>query len=271
MHIYSQPNDRGSTMNAPVNSPLARTLRAISATLSIALVFNQCAYLASAQTASAPSQTPTQAPQAAPPQQAPIPAEIAAAHTIFLVNNGADANFPISADDAYNDVYNALQAWGHFQLVTSPDQADLVFQLRDISPIIGVTGDRNGVYSINGPAFQLAIKDPKTNVTLWTVTSPAELVGRRATRERWLNIAVTNLVSRVKVLANQPLSDTETADLTLYPHHHGLPFAITLTAVVLGASAAVALIAKHEFDNKVASQNAALCAQNPFFCNLPTP
>jgi hypothetical protein len=28
---------------------------------------------------------------------------------------------------------------------------------------------------------------------------------------------------------------------------------------------------KHEFDNKVASQNAALCAQNTFFCNLPTP
>ena len=267
MHIYSQPNDRGSTMNASLN----RTLRAISAALSIALVFNQCAYLANAQTTTAPPQPPSSPLQAAPPPQAPVPAQIAAAHTIFLVNNGADANFPTSADVAYNDVYDALQAWGHFQLVTSPDQADLVFQLRDIAPIIGVTGDRAGVYSINGPAFKLAIKDPRTNVTLWTITSPAEVVGRRASRERWLNIAVTNLVSRVKVLANQPLSDTETADLTLYPHHHGLAFGLTLTAVVLGAGAAAAIIAKHEFDNKVASQNAALCKQNPFFCNLPTP
>lgn len=258
-------------MNAFVNSALTRTLRAISATLSIALVFNQCAYLASAQTASAPPQTPTPPAQTAPPQQAPVPAEIAAAHTVFLVNNGADANFPISADDAYNDVYNALQSWGHFQLVTSPDQADLVFQLRDIAPITGVIGDRNSVYAINGPAFRLAIKNPKTNVTLWTITSPAQVFGRRASRERWLDIDVTNLVSRVKVLANQPLNDTETADLTLYPHHHGLAFGITLTAVILGSGVAAALIMKHEFDNKVASQNAALCAQNPFFCNLPTP
>jgi hypothetical protein len=268
MHIYSQPN-RGSTMNASVNSALPRTLRAISATLSIALIFNQCAYLASAQTA--PPQPPPPPLQTAPPPQAPVPAQIAAAHTIFLVNNGADANFPTSADTAYNDVYGALQAWGHFQLVTSPDQADLVFQLRDIAPITGVYGDRAGTYAINSPAFQLAIKDPKTNVTLWTITSPAAAAGFRASRERWFNIAITNLVSRVKVLANQPLTDTETADLTLYPYPHRRALAITLAAVFVGAGVAGILIAKHSFDNKVASQNAALCAQNPFFCNMPTP
>jgi len=271
MHIYSQPNDRGSTMNASLNSALPRTLRMISATLSIALLFNQCAYLASAQTATAPTQPPSPPLQGAPPPQAPVPAQIAAAHTIFLVNNGADANFSTSADTAYNDVYGALQAWGHFQLVTSPDQADLVFQLRDIAPITGVYGDRAGTYAINSPAFQLAIKDPKTNVTLWTITSPAVVAGFRASRERWFNIAITNLVSRVKVLANQPLTDTETADLTLYPYPHRRALAITLAAVFVGAGVAGILIAKHSFDNKVASQNAALCAQNPFFCNMPTP
>gem|GEM_PF-803001 len=258
-------------MNASVNSAFTRTLRAISATLSIALLLNQCAYLANAQTATAPTQPPPPQSQATPPLQAPVPAQIAAAHTIFLVNNGADANFPTSADTAYSDVYTALQTWGHFQLVTSPDQADLVFQLRDIAPITGVYGDRAGTYAINSPAFQLAIKDPKTNVTLWTITSPAELAGRRASRERWLNIAVTNLVSRVKVLANQPLSDTETADLTLYPYPHRRAFAITLTAVLVGAGVAGTLIAKHEFDNNVASQKATLCAQNPLFCTTPTP
>ncbi|MGA8940717.1 MAG: hypothetical protein WB439_16260, partial [Acidobacteriaceae bacterium] len=203
---------------------------------------------------------------------APVPPQIAAAHTVFLVNNGADANFPVPVGEAYNDVYAALQAWGHFQLVTSPGQADLVFQLQDIAPITGVTSDLNdNVYSIDTPAFRLSIKDPKTNVTLWTITSPVDLAGRRAAQARWFNIAVTNLVSRVKVVSNQPLTETETADLTLYPHHHGLAFGITLAAVLTGASVAAALIMKHHFDQKVASQNAALCAQNPFFCNLPTP
>ena len=77
------------------------------------------------------------------------------------------------------------------------------------------TGDRRQTSTPStAPPSSLSIKDPKTNVTLWTVTSPVEVAGRSATRARWLNIAVTNLVSRVKVLANQPLSETETADLT---------------------------------------------------------
>jgi hypothetical protein len=253
-------------MNPASSFRFTRTLRTISTVLSFAILINQSVHAATLHQAPAA----TQAPQATPPPQAPVPTQITAAHTVFVVNNGADANFPITAQDAYSQVYAALQAWGHFQLVSSPDQADLVFQLRDIAPITGVTGDRAGVYAINSPAFQLAIKDPKTNVTLWTITSPVQIAGRRAARARWLNIAVTNLVSRVKVLANQPLDETETAGLTTYPHYHGRAFSITLIAIGVGAGVATGLIMKHEFDNKVASQNAALCAQNTFFCNLPT-
>jgi hypothetical protein len=254
-------------MKPAASTTLHRALSAISALLSLTILFNQSVHAATFHQAAAATQTL----QPPPPSQAPVPIQIAAAHTVFLVNNGADANFPLSAQDAYNRVYSALQAWGHFQLVTSPDQADLVFQLRDIAPVTGVYGDRAGTYAINSPAFQLAIKDPKTNVTLWTINSPVQIAGRKAARARWLDIAVTNLVSRVKVLANQPLDETETAALTTYPHYHGAAFGITLGAILLGSGVAVGLIMKHQFDNKVASQNAALCAQNTFFCNLPTP
>jgi hypothetical protein len=260
-------------MKPAASTTLHRAVRTISAVLSLTILFNQSAHAAHIHQVRSATQTPQAPPtlQAPAPSQAPVPAQIAAARTIFLVNNGSDANFPIPAQDAYNRVYSALQAWGHFQLVASPDHADLVFQLRDIAPVTGVYGDRSGAYAINSPAFQLAIKDPKTNVTLWTINSPVEVTGRKAARERWLNIAVTNLVSRVKVLANQPLEEAETASLTTYPHYHGTGFAIGLTAIFLGVGVATGLIMKHEFDNKVASQNAALCAQNSFFCNLPTP
>jgi hypothetical protein len=254
-------------MKPAASSTLPRALRTISAVLTFAILFTQCARAATLH--QAPSAT--QSPQAPPPSPAPIPTEIGAAHTIFLVNDGADQNFPLSAQDAYNQVYSALQAWGHFQLVSSPDQADLIFQLTDIAPVTGVYGDSNNVYSISGPAFRLEIKNPKTNVTLWTMNSAVLVSGRKAARARELNIAVTNLVSRVKVLDNQPLTDTETVDLTTYPHHRGKGLAITLVAVTVGTGLAAGLIMKHEFDNKVASQNAALCAQNTFFCNLPTP
>jgi hypothetical protein len=255
------------------STTLHRALRTISAVLSLTILFNQSAHAAHIHQVPTATQTPQAPPppQVPAPSQAPVPTQIAAAHTIFLVNNGADANFPITAQDSYNRVYAALQAWGHFQLVNSPDQADLVFQLRDIAPITGVYGDRTGAYAINSPAFQLAIKDPKTNVTLWTINSPVEIAGNKAARAHWLDIAVTNLVSRVKVVANQPLSETETANLSTYPHYHGKGFAIGLIVLTVGAAVATGLIMKHEFDNKVANQNAALCAQNTFFCNLPTP
>jgi hypothetical protein len=73
------------------------------------------------------------------------------------------------------------------------------------------------VYAINSPAFLLAIKDPKSNVTLWTINSPVQVAGRAAARAHWLSIAVTNLVSRVKVLANQPLDETEPPTSPLFP------------------------------------------------------
>jgi hypothetical protein len=250
-------------MKPAVSSTFHRAIHTISAVLSLAILFNPCAHAALRHVPDA-----IQSPQY-PPPQAPVPTQIAAAHNVFVVNNGADANFPISAQDAYNRVYAALQAWGHFQLVGSPDQADLVFQLSDIAPVTGVYGDRTGAYAINSPAFQLAIKDPKTNVTLWTIHSPVQIAGRKATRARELNIGVTNLVSRVKVLANQPLTDAETADLTTYPHYHGKGLAITLIAVTAGAGLAAGLILHHEFDQSVANQKATLCAQNPFFCTTP--
>ena len=255
------------------STTLHQALRTIAAVLAFAILFNQSARAATIHQLAAAAQTPQAPPppQAPAPSQAPVPTQIAAARTIFHVNNGADANFPITAQDSYNRIYSALQAWGHFQLVSSPDQADLVFQLRSIAPITGVYGDRTGAYAINSPAFQLAIKDPKSNVTLWTINSPVEVAGRKAARAHWLDIAVTNLVSRVKVLASQPLSQTETADLSTYPHYHGKGFAFALIGITLGAAVATGLIMKHEFDNKVANQNAALCAQNPFFCSLPTP
>jgi hypothetical protein len=250
-----------------VSASLKYCLRVVARTLAFAVLCDPIAYAIGFPIAPAAIQTT----QPALPPQAPIPTQIAAAHKVFLVNDGADTNFPLTAERSYNEIYAALKIWGHFELVSSPTEADLVFQLREIAPVTAVTGDRNNVYSIASPAFQLSIKDPKSNVTLWTITSPVQLAGRKKARTHWLNIAVTNVVSRVKVLSNQPLSATEIADLTLAPHYHGAAFAITLTAVVVGASVATGLILKHEFDKNVANQTAALCSQNPALCNIPTP
>jgi hypothetical protein len=189
--------------------------------------------------------------------QGPIPSQIATAHTVFLTNAGADANFPVDEDTAYTSVFAALKGWGHYQFVDSPQQADLIFSLRDIAPITNVTGGRGGVYSLTSPAFQLTIVDAKTNTPIWTVTSPVDIAGSKKARTRWFAIAVTNLVSRVKVLAAQPLTDEETADLTNVPKMHFGRNVLILTGVFVGVAAVGSVLLHNAYENSLANQKAS--------------
>jgi len=219
------------------------------------LSFSLASVLVSTQLTLAQSATPT----------APIPSQILQAQAIFLANFASDPNFPIDQTKAYNDIYAALQAWGRYRLVSSPEQADLVFQLRDIAPITDVTGNRAGVYSLTSPAFQLTVLDPKSNIALWTITSPVTLAGKNKVFAHWVSIAETNLVSRVKVVAGQPLSPVETTDLITVPKYHYATTVLIVTGVFVGAAVAGVLIARHEFENSLANQKSsqdAFCTAN---------
>lgn len=199
---------------------------------------------------------------------APVPSQIQQAQTIFLTNSGSDPNFPIDATKAYNDIYAALETWGRYKLVNSPDQADLVFELKGIAPITDISGNRGGVYSITSPAFQITILDPKSNIVLWTITSPVTVTGKNQVLARWVSISETNLLSRVKVVAGQPLSSDETADLTTVPKYHNMRTALIIVGVVVGAGVAGGLILHHEYENGLANMKAsqdAFCEAN----NIP--
>lgn len=230
--------------------------------LCIALTLNQTAF--AAQAVPAPQAAPP-----APPTSAPVPSQIAAARSVFVVNSGTDPNFPIDSTQAYNDVYAALKAWGHFQLVASPDQADLVFNLHGVAPITGIYGDdHTGVRSYTSPAFQLTIVEPRSNTPLWTITSPVNIAGRKAARARWTDLAVTNLISRIKVLSNQPLTPTESADLTTVPNSHAVRNTVLLVGGLAAVAVGTALLVHHEFENSVAKDKQsqdAFCAAN----NIP--
>jgi hypothetical protein len=208
-----------------------------------------------AQTAAQPA---TQTPSAAP-----VPTQIASAKTVFLSNLGADSNFPIDSTSAYNAIYNDLQVWGQYQLVGSPEEADLILQLHDLSTYTTYTGNHGSTYTIDNPSFQLTIVDAKSNVTLWTISSPVYLAGSKQVLARWQAISETNLVSRLKVLTGQPLSATETADLTDVPKTHTKALVFGIVGGFVAISVGGFLIAHHEFENDLNNQKAsqdAFCA-----------
>jgi hypothetical protein len=196
---------------------------------------------------------------------APVPSQIQQAQTIFLTNSGSDPNFPIDATKAYNDIYAALQTWGRYKLVNSPGQADLVFELKGIAPITDSSGNRSGVYTVTSPAFQITILDPKSNIALWTITSPVTVTGKNQVLARWVSISETNLVSRVKVVADQSLSPDETTDLTTVPKFHNGRTALIVVGAFAGAAVAGGLIMYHLHENALANMKAsqdAFCTAN---------
>jgi hypothetical protein len=209
-----------------------------------------------------------QYPPTVPSPGTPVPPQVRAAHKIFLANDGSAPNFPIDPNVAYEGFYNGLRAWGHYEFAGSAQEADLVFQLRGVAPITDVSGGRGGVYSSTSPAFQLTIRDPKTNTRLWTVTSPVFSTGGKSKRDYWQNVDITNLVSRVKVLAGQPLSGAETASLTTYPKNHLARTGWIWTGVVVGAAAGGAIAIHAAYDHSLSSMKAsqdAFCQAN----NIP--
>ncbi len=237
---------------------MKQTSRILATFLCLFLSFNRFDLAAFSQSPSPATSNPP-----APALNAPVPAQIASSHSIFLSNLGADANFPVDSTQVYNDIYRALETWNHYQLVSSPDQADLIFQLREVSTLSTYSDTDGNIFTTNNPTFQVTIVDPKTKVTLWTITSPVVLAGSKQTLARWLSISETNLVSRIKVVAGESLAPFETADLTTVPKTHGRRLALILVGSTVALGVGGGFLLHHFYENSLASMKASQDA----FCN----
>ncbi len=117
---------------------------------------------------------------------APVPPQIVAAQKIFISNGGGGSRilegeivgqtvFNGGPDRPYDEFYAAMQSSGHYQLVSSPADADLVFE---ISWDISDTGFRLPILG----QLRLVVIDPRTHITLWTISEyvrGAMLLGNR--------------------------------------------------------------------------------------------
>jgi hypothetical protein len=127
---------------------------------------------------------PTVAPDA------PVPGQILSAKKIFIANAGGDEQsaqlFSGEPDRAYNQLYAALKAWGRFQIVGSPSEADLLLEIRqNASPV---------------PQFRLKLRDPGTNALLWGFNLYIDLGMGRANSDRNFDQAVDRLVNDLRAL-----------------------------------------------------------------------
>lgn len=139
------------------------------------------------------------AQQPTPP--APIPAPILSAQKVFLANGGADLNSVKEfqggdpTNEPYNSTYAALKAWGHWQLVPSPENAELVLVVRTIAPANFYS---NGVtYS---PQIELKVYDAKSHFLLWAFTQPIHGALLQSTADKNYAAAIQGLIIQLKLL-----------------------------------------------------------------------
>jgi len=134
-----------------------------------------------------------------------VPPQIAAAQNVFVSNAGGESFesvidetvFTGGPDRPYNQFYASLKNWGRYTLVSSPADADLVFE---ISWVLTDTGLKLPVLG----QLRLVVIDPRTHVTLWNFTQYVRGAMLLGNRDKNFDQALTIMVNRMKLLANPP-------------------------------------------------------------------
>lgn len=140
---------------------------------------------------------------------APVPPEVLQAHAVFVSNGGGSTYFNLfdgGPNRAYNTFYSQLNKTGHYDLVSAPAQADVIFEIRAIAPAIAGPRDTTDY----NPQVILSIRDPKTNTVLWTASANVRAIGTKARRDKQFDQSVAVLVDELAQVTGQPLTAAQT-------------------------------------------------------------
>lgn len=130
---------------------------------------------------------------------APVPPLLLQAKTVFISNAGSDSGlfphpFTGDPDRTYNEFYADMVSWGRYQLVASPGQADLVFELQLTAPSGPSNADKSKGASDPVPMVRLVIYDRPTHYVLWALTESIAPADRQKAHDHNFDEAVSSLV-----------------------------------------------------------------------------
>lgn len=141
-------------------------------------------------------------------RKAPVPPEIYAAKTVFVANGGANSELfpkPFSGTPSrgYDEFYSALEQWGHYRLVDSPREAELVMELR-LTPAMGPNAVNMPLGEVDPlPTFRLVIYDRATHFPLWALTESVQKAAFQKAHDRNFDDAIEDLVKQLQALSTQ--------------------------------------------------------------------
>jgi hypothetical protein len=146
------------------------------------------------------------------PAAAPVPPQITAAQKVFVSNAGGESfenvieSLPFNGgpDRPYNEFYGTMKNWGRYELVPSPEGADLVLE---ISWVLTDTGLKLPVLG----QLRLVVIDPTTRVTLWSFTEFVRGALLLGNRDKNFDVGMTTIMKRLKAVVGSPTAVSNAA------------------------------------------------------------
>jgi hypothetical protein len=122
---------------------------------------------------------------------APLPAKIAGAHKVFIVNGGDDL--------AYDSVYAAFKQWSRYTIVDSAAGADIAIEVR----LVVTDLPRRHSVHVNGrelpdPPLMLVISDAASREQLWSSLERRGRAIKQKNRDKQTIDAAERLVANLK-------------------------------------------------------------------------
>jgi hypothetical protein len=138
---------------------------------------------------------------------APLPSVIANAKTAFLANGGG-------SDLAYDTFYSEMKKWGRYEIVGSPEAADLIIELayrveQGGTRVWSSTNAYNGTTQVHSaqitdPQLVLTIYDAHSKNSLWSTIDHRRLARREKNREKETINSSERLVDELKSRIDLP-------------------------------------------------------------------
>jgi hypothetical protein len=134
---------------------------------------------------------------------APIPDPILKGKKAFISYELGDvSSFPSrysgGPERAYSEFLAGMKAWGRYEIVTDPKQADVIFAIRFVDPP-----------EIPKPQIRVGVMDPVTHAALWGFVEEIDFAFRKKSRDADFSDTVHLLVTDVQQLVEPTPTSTK--------------------------------------------------------------
>jgi hypothetical protein len=128
---------------------------------------------------------------------APVPSPLLQAKRAFISYEIGDVTaFPSDysggPERAYGEFYSQMKAWGRYELVSDPREADIIFAVRFVDPP-----------NIVRPQIRVGIMDSTARVSLWGFVEEVNFAFFKKHRDAAFTASVKQLLEDVRTLVHQ--------------------------------------------------------------------